>query len=334
MEVTFSDGGFCLGTGDGMLYKQAENGGWKRFIGIIGTGAIKSFTGSGHSVDEKLFIICNNDLYEFSPESTLGPKKVFIADTLNAEDEEADLEDADTETEGIFLLREIRSKNKNAYLATSRGIFVSGDSGKTWKRFNESGLGTLEINDILITSKDDLFAATERCVFRYDRKEEIWLSLYSGTTGIKARKVIESGDGRIIAISKDRIYVLGPSYAPNPEQVLFSLKNEPTIKEVQDVAIRYAEVHPDKIKKWRQKARIKAILPKLSIGIDNSSSDTYEIYTSTTTSYWMYGPRDNTEGWDANLSWDLSELIWNPDQTNIDVRSKLMVQLRVSYVLI
>ena len=28
------------------------------------------------------------------------------------------------------------------------------------------------------------------------------------------------------------------------------------------------------------------------------------------------------------MTWDLSELIWNPDQTSIDVRSKLMAQLR------
>jgi hypothetical protein len=32
--------------------------------------------------------------------------------------------------------------------------------------------------------------------------------------------------------------------------------------------------------------------------------------------------------WDISLSWDLGELIWNDDQTSIDVRSKLMVELR------
>ena len=28
------------------------------------------------------------------------------------------------------------------------------------------------------------------------------------------------------------------------------------------------------------------------------------------------------------MSWDLGDLIWNPDQTSIDSRSKLMVELR------
>jgi len=32
--------------------------------------------------------------------------------------------------------------------------------------------------------------------------------------------------------------------------------------------------------------------------------------------------------WDVGVSWDLSELIWSTDQTSIDVRSKLMVELR------
>jgi len=40
------------------------------------------------------------------------------------------------------------------------------------------------------------------------------------------------------------------------------------------------------------------------------------------------GPQDRTEGWDLNLSWDLADLIWNNAQTTIDIRSKLMVQLR------
>ena len=71
-----------------------------------------------------------------------------------------------------------------------------------------------------------------------------------------------------------------------------------------------------------------ALLPKVNIGIDRGSSDTYEIYTSSTTSYWMDGPQDDTEGWDLNLTWDLGDLVWNPLQTSIDVRSKLMVQLR------
>ena len=32
--------------------------------------------------------------------------------------------------------------------------------------------------------------------------------------------------------------------------------------------------------------------------------------------------------WDVSLSWDLGDLVWSTDQTTIDSRSKLMVELR------
>jgi len=94
------------------------------------------------------------------------------------------------------------------------------------------------------------------------------------------------------------------------------------------MAIRYAEVYPEKIARWRRQAKFRALLPRMSFSIDRGWSDTYEIYTSSSTSYWISGPNDRTEGWDINFSWDLADLIWNPSQTSIDVRSKLMVQLR------
>jgi hypothetical protein len=40
------------------------------------------------------------------------------------------------------------------------------------------------------------------------------------------------------------------------------------------------------------------------------------------------GPYDEDTGWDINCSWDLGDLVWNNDQTSIDTRSKLMVELR------
>jgi len=36
----------------------------------------------------------------------------------------------------------------------------------------------------------------------------------------------------------------------------------------------------------------------------------------------------NDEGWSVSLTWELGDLIWNSAQTTIDVRSRLMVQLR------
>jgi len=40
------------------------------------------------------------------------------------------------------------------------------------------------------------------------------------------------------------------------------------------------------------------------------------------------GPKDLSEDRYATLSWDVGDLIYNSDQTSIDTRSKLMVELR------
>jgi len=107
-------------------------------------------------------------------------------------------------------------------------------------------------------------------------------------------------------------------------------KDEPGIKEIQQAAIRYAEVSPEKIKIWRKQAAKKAWLPQVSVGLDRNTTDLW---------HWEGGSASKPEDdilrrgndsldWDVRLSWDLSKLIYNDDQTSIDVRSKLMVQLR------
>ncbi|MDD5044765.1 MAG: hypothetical protein PHU91_04345 [Candidatus Omnitrophica bacterium] len=103
---------------------------------------------------------------------------------------------------------------------------------------------------------------------------------------------------------------------------------EPSIAKVQGLAIEYADVEPEKISRWQKQARIKALLPKLSVGWDKSTGNTYEIYTSSTNNYCVNGPQDISSGWDVTVSWELSDLIWSTDQTSIDTRSRLTTQLR------
>lgn len=110
--------------------------------------------------------------------------------------------------------------------------------------------------------------------------------------------------------------------------ILARFSGEPGIQDAQEAAIRYAEVHKEKIDEWRKGAKHKALLPTLSVGVNRDMKSTSEIYTSATRSYWEIGPNDTVTGWDVNLSWDLGDLIWNNDQNSIDVRSRLMVQLR------
>ncbi|KPK42439.1 MAG: hypothetical protein AMJ78_02540 [Omnitrophica WOR_2 bacterium SM23_29] len=118
------------------------------------------------------------------------------------------------------------------------------------------------------------------------------------------------------------------SLAEEPHVLQPTFKDEPTILELQRAAIRYAEVNPGKITNWRRQAAIKALLPEVSVGYDNNTYRTISSSSSKGEITFAVGPDDLSYGWDFSLSWDLGELIYNHDQTTIDSRSKLMVQLR------
>ena len=70
------------------------------------------------------------------------------------------------------------------------------------------------------------------------------------------------------------------------------------------------------------------MLPKLTVNFSESIDENVELYKSATTSYSIIGPKEKDKDWGVGLNWDLSDLVWNDAQTSIDVRSKLMVQLR------
>jgi hypothetical protein len=117
------------------------------------------------------------------------------------------------------------------------------------------------------------------------------------------------------------------------EEALSLFSHEPSVEEIRQVAIEYAEVQPEKINKWRKAAARKALLPDLRVAYDDAEdwqSSTY-FYKNTYAEQYLRDD-DITEGidrgWSVSLTWELGDLIYNSAQTSIDVRSRLMVQLR------
>jgi len=115
---------------------------------------------------------------------------------------------------------------------------------------------------------------------------------------------------------------------PIAAQTIKISKDEPTICELQRAAIKYAEVEPNKILNWRRQAALKAFMPEVSVGYDTDTYRTIDAYNYGGKTTYAVGPDDGAKGWDVSASWDLGDLIYNDDQTSIDSRSKLMVQLR------
>ena len=105
-------------------------------------------------------------------------------------------------------------------------------------------------------------------------------------------------------------------------------RHEPTIREVQMAAIRYAEVMPQKIRNWRVLSQLRNFIPRFTLGIDRDRNTTIGSSSSGGKTNFTLGPEDHSTSVDFGFTWDLANLVWDSAQTSIDSRSRLMVQLR------
>lgn len=207
------------------------------------------------------------------------------------------------------------------YVATNKGIFVSQEAGKSWDRLPPEGLDCVDLKFLMLYQPGErLFAVTKSGLFEF--KNNRWrLSVMA----YDCRQLAQKGQSLVLITFRD-IFEYDVDEIEKGEESMtkndprHSFKNEPTVEEVQEMAIEYAEVSDKKIKDWRRKAAAKALLPEFSVDFDRSVSTsvgaTYE------RSY--VGPMD----WGLSLKWDLADIVYTSDQTSIDSRSKLMVELR------
>ncbi|VAX37939.1 hypothetical protein MNBD_UNCLBAC01-418 [hydrothermal vent metagenome] len=119
------------------------------------------------------------------------------------------------------------------------------------------------------------------------------------------------------------------------QNININFPHEPTIKQIHQMTIDYAEVNREKIIKWRKQARKRAWFPKISIGMDGDKKRTVSdsIWGSSSSGGKHYlGPDDKSFdsdlGWDVSVSWDFADLIWSSDLATIDSRARNTVKLR------
>ncbi len=221
------------------------------------------------------------------------------------------------------------------YIGTNDGIYFKERDSSVFKRFIDEGLTDKKILYITESRSEPytLYAIAKNRVYYFDESwNQFALPRYLG----RPRSIdFNTKNDRPALVATDRGLFRKEVLESACEisrlettAICNYFKTEPSIHEVQEEAIEYAEVHPYKIASWRRRANISAVLPRLSFGIDRSSSDGIHWDAGQNPDIWVTGPENENTGWDITFTWDLSELIWNGDQTLIDVRSKLMVQLR------
>ncbi len=244
-------------------------------------------------------------------------------------------EDAAEEVNPVSLA--VEQVSGDLYAGTPEGIFVRPKGGLSWERIPTNGLGTPEILQLSLSRGPvvRVCVLTPRGLFLWAPERCAW-SLVQGVSSsweILSVAIEPAGGFLWVGTSGGLFKVSVPKWDSTAQKAVapaeFSgLDKAPTIRQVQQAAIRYAEADPEKIRGWRTRALLSGWFPKVSLSVDKDKNRTIASSSSAGKTSFFVGPEDKSLGVGINFSWEMGDLIWNPDQISIDTRSRLMVQLR------
>ena len=292
----------------------------------------------------RLFLADEKTLYLAMPgnsaRSVLELSKAGMASPAMEEESPGTLEEPLSFNLKIHDLIVSKRNPQELFLATANGVFQSYDSGHRWEPLPRSGLQSAVVYQLAYSGKKGLlYAATPRGVYAYDARAQKWAGLFEGLARDRAQSIAVLDEEKLLAITGEGFvqYPLGPFtpetapgmtlYQPR-EETLALLKEllalEPSAREVHKHVIQYANVGNGKIKRWQALSRIAGVLPTFSFGKNLDRNPSISTYSGK----YITGPEDVSKGWDADVSWDFGDTVYSSDQTSIDSREKMMVELR------
>ncbi len=323
-----------IGTEKGIFMSEDSGERWQEISGSLKNRSVRCIALNKDSIyaggDEGLY---------FKKDISSGWERRYVRSRIEKSSDGEMSDSVEIEEDSSRTINCIALKDSMVYIGTDKNILYSDDNGKNWKAFSKDGLVGM-INYIALAKKNDrIYSATTKGTFEYVKDKAKWFELYKGIDkNVNISKIILDEETNFLwALTDKGLYKLESGkymidQYTDIERNLKTLKiifnKEPTLIQLQQAAMKFAEVDPDKIKNWRREAKVRALLPKVSFGLDSKRSTNSEIYTSATKDYIIVGPDDINKGFDISVSWELGDLIWSDDQTNIDVRSRLTTQLR------
>jgi photosystem II stability/assembly factor-like uncharacterized protein len=324
-----------LGTADGVLISRDSGANWQEAGSRLRGHAVRRLALQPGPPD-RLYALTDHGLFVSQDLLTWEPLfRLDAPEVVNAAEATAPSEE---ETLPVTALVLDPSRPGHLYLAGPRGVHVSRDAGRTWQPLSGAGGPAGGILELLLTSSGDrLYAATDQGMYLYDVAAGTWQILSTGLPSGQIRAAALSPT-RLLAGTDDGVYALALADEalgatppdPSPQELLADFAHEPSIRQVHDAAIRTADVDQRMIRRWRRQASLKALLPSFSVGWAHDRDTYLNGIGSTTNPAFdrILSTDDPSSGVDLDVNWDLGDLIWNDDQTSIDTRSRLLVQLR------
>ena len=211
------------------------------------------------------------------------------------------------------------------WLGTNRGIYVAGDSGRSWQKLSISGLLNSNITYLgQAADKTSLFIGTDHGLFSLKGPDDQFPECISQTN------VTWAAFGSENTIYLATAHGLLTNNLPAVKTSASGQESDPPIEELQEIALRYNHVHPETINSWRRRLKARALFPTVSVSYDKSVYGSYSLSTTSGKGYGgsYVGPRD----WGLTLSWDAADLIWNTYEDDVDTRARLNAQLRFDII--
>ena len=276
--------------------------------------------------DKSIYLATSRGVYFVDDKGKI--ERLFI--TREARDERLEeAEELPQEIERNLILNIIVTDIFNRdrlWLGTTKGLFSSDDGGSNWRKMYIEGVDSLPILSIAQTNleKNTLYLGTPRGFFRVDMGTKKSKQIFEGLSSSNILWVDFTPKGVIYLATTNGLFKNNYFASSSQRGELGKiLDNEPSIEEVREEAMRYNEVHPDKIRKWRNALKYRALFPEVSLDYDKT------IYgTAGSSSYGgrtYVGPRD----WGVSFAWDVGDLIWNTYEDDVDTRARLNTQLRL-----
>ena len=319
-----------LGTKAGLFLSRNNGRQWEKVSGKLSKSHIFSITAKLKEPGT-VYVACTDGAFR-TKDSGKTWERIFVKHEDQAISEEESEDDIFGEEEISSQIRFISLDPLDSnilYLASSLGVYQSQDKGETWIALSDYGLLSKDARYLYLSAQAKLYLVTKSGIFEYESSR--WHELSFGLSFKEIRFLAQDNNGNFYIACDSGIFRSKVNFRQAIELTKATQDiYYPTIRQVQEAAIKYADVEPKKIIRWRKQAAKRAYLPKVSAGVNRDTGDLWhwESGSSTRTGddYLMKG--SDSVGWDVTLTWDLAEIIWSDAQTAIDTRSRLTVQLR------